>query len=288
METLIKPYLRKAVFTEAQPQMNKGMAKHIGVILIDSWESYKEDYINTVIKEIEGIENIKFTSESPRMSEENDKAFVVDHPLLEFKYKDIIYESRLITAICYDKLSTKNWTRIGVKKFLPYDENTTSQLKILLNKFAKKSCNWSHNRMTSIIENEMSRNAKSIGDFTVYTIGVQDMRIGRCLGRFDDLGINLKSILASDDLRNLLEDYYFKIFKLPVETDKKNKDHYWFTSQVNIENNLHHLTNENVLYNFNAKGSSLNAFGIGYDNSFEGNLGKISSLKIARYYGGQI
>jgi hypothetical protein len=281
--TAIYPILRKAIFSKPDKSINKRNAEKIAEAMKNNWDEDKKNYFNLIRNSLpDSITEIE-EEKTVRISNEREKAIIVDRPEIIIKIKNYCFNIRITSAICYDKFSTKNWTRIKLGKEFPQSRKNIDELNRLYSIISDKLCKYSHDITRKFFNENLQNDVRSVGNITIISCGIKDYKLGKQLEKFDNLDLEIKEFFTNKDAKNLIEKYYKEIFNIDnIEINKKSYNNFWFTSPINIENESGYIDNENVLYNFKQKNNNLFAFGIGYDNSSEKILAKLSSLKIAR------
>jgi len=288
MEKSINPVMRKAKFTLPNQDVDKNIAVQVAEEIQACWNINKPTYINTLSNSIKGL-NISIDNNDCRIRNEGNKAIVFDSPVMNIANGQNIFSARIITAICYDHYSTKNWTRISYLNDCPSDLNLFNELKDQYELITSTCCDISHKITQKALNKVADIESNSIGNCTIMTIGIEDPLLGKYLELFDDIDLQLKDIFTNIEAKQLIENYYQHIFNLKEVDPKKNKyDYHWITSPVSFINKLGFIIENNVLYNLRFSDNNIFANGIGYDDSKLGVLAKLSSLKIARSYTGGI
>jgi len=285
------PVYRKAEFMLAENHLKKAEAKEISQAIRDKWASMIDIYTKR-INQIDGIDDtpISLDTETTRVEEEGDTAYIVDNPVIIAKWKSFNFKIRTTIAVCYKESSTKNWTRVSLEDGISLEDNSNLDIiKKLYDEIANICCEINHRVFATTLEELYDRKAKSVGDFTIITFGVRDKQLGKYLELFDDVDLRLKELFTNESAKNLIENYFKDLHNRNSEDFHINdKNNYWIKSSSNVLDEDNYLLNSNVLYNINVKKNGIFAFGLGADESVDGSLANLSSLKLAKFYAKEI
>ena len=290
MEQLIYPVLRKADFSFPQETINKPEAlkisKHVEEKLKTEIDKYITAVRNVVIDNGDSIVDCKMTeNQETRIIEEGDFAYIIDNPILEAKWEEFIFRIRITIAVCYKQMSTKSWTRVSLKNGISKNDKDFNKLNNFYQNIASACCNVSHNLVSDVITNNQKKSPKSVGDFSIMTFGVQDQLLGKYLELFDDADLKLKELFQKEEAKKLILGYYDSFFnKTSNELSLINNDNYWINTSSSLLDQNGYVVNNNVLYKIIVKDNNLFALGLGHDDSFDGSLASISSLKVAKFF----
>lgn len=275
-QSIIYPVIRKAELTNPGMELTRTYAKRIAnnihrninknipKFLLELGKAFSPKYINV-------------EDSYPKVREEGKKVFIVDYPIISASKGDLIYNIRITTAICFKKSSSKNWTRVSIEKGVSFENNRLIEVKNSFNEIVNICCKLNQQIFIDVAIEEINNSPSSIGDFTIMTFGITDDKLGKCLELFDDFDLKLKSLFTSDhEAKRLIESYYKSLFN-KASLGKGD----WATDNVSFVTNDNYVADSNVLYNIESKGNSITIEGIGHDESSEGVVAKISSLKVA-------
>ncbi len=274
----IFPVIRKAQLTSAGAGLVKKVAQRIANSIFLEVEAHTSAFIHG-IKELLGEDVSIEPSNTSRFEEEGNKAFIIDFPVITVTTSVSEYEVRSTTAVCFKNSSTKNWTRVSLKGGIPLDDKTKlSNVKETFNKIADKCCAINREIFTKAVKNEFDKDPKSIGEFTILTFGITDKKLGKYLDLFDDIDLKLQELFSDEaEAKRLIESYYKSLFNENELTSGQ-----WATSNVSFVNKDNILRDSNVLYKIEKINNNTIIEGIGYDESTDGIVAKISSLKVAK------
>ncbi len=217
--------------------------------------------------------------QAPAVREEGNKAFIVDYPILRVLTNDFNYRVRSTTAVCYRNSTTKNWTRVSLEDGIPMDNDVLNHIKETYNTIVGECCKLNQNLFTEVIRSEFQENPKPDGDFTILTFGINDRRLGKILELFDDIDLKLEDLFTDElEAKRIIESYYKSLFN--EQSLNKGK---WVTSNVSFVTNDNIISDSNVLYNIKRNAQSTIIEGIGHDESHDGIVARVSSLKVARF-----
>ncbi|PTX58586.1 hypothetical protein C8N46_11377 [Kordia periserrulae] len=294
MNNLSYPVLRKAEFCLPVKNISKSKAKVLASKIEDEWDSISKQYLLKA-EEILGDQNVtvktpKHQKNLTRMLEEGKTAYVVDYPVISAKWETYTFNIRTTIAVCYKDSSTKNWTRVSLLEPVSLNDSKLSNIKEKYEQIANAYCSITHNLFSKTLEDSFNQKSKYVGDFTVLTFGVRDKQLGKYLDLFDDLDLQLKELFTKKSTaENIIKGYYKNLFNKGENIfEISNNKNYWVKSSSNIVDEDDYAKNSNVLYNINVNENGIMAFGLGSDDSAEGNLANVSSLKLARFYAKEI
>ncbi|WP_299111459.1 hypothetical protein [uncultured Winogradskyella sp.] len=291
MANLIYPVLRRAEFSQPEENLNKKVARQIATEIKNSWKSLSQKHIDVVKKILDSdlveIDYKQNKEKDARLTEEGLSAFVVDNPVINAQWKNYSFQIRTTIAVCHQESSTKNWTRVSLNNPISKENKDFKKLKEFYKKIASDCCTISHKEFSEIVSKKQQSRPDAIGDFTILTFGVEDEKLGQYLELFDDTDLMLKDLFQNKEAKNLIGDYYKRLFGKNKSDLLKNlsRENFWMTANSNLVNNEGYFENSNVLYKIMLQNNdSIFAYGLGHENSEEKELAKLSSLKIGKHY----
>ncbi|MFY0602940.1 MAG: hypothetical protein JXQ93_03255 [Flavobacteriaceae bacterium] len=288
--TVAYPVYRKADFLLPEDSLRKNEARKIANEVQTEWSSMLDLFVQK-INNVAGVTNTSvLDTEETRLAEDGDTAYVVDNPTILAEWESFTFKIRTTIAVCYQESSTKNWTRVSIKDGISLNDPKLEDLKKKYDEIADLCCGINNDVFTKILAEKFNKAAESVGDFTIMTFGVRDEMLGKYLELFDDVDLKLTELFTDKkEAKKLIESYYKNLFKIKTKDFYTNDDNnYWIKSSSNILNEEDYLVNSNVLYNINVKDNGIFAFGLGADDSPEGSLANLSSLKLAKFYAKEI
>ena len=120
-----RPVIRRAVLSRLDPPTTYRNAKRYAKLLSELFSMNQDEYKTIVAKAARcDLSEIHLDSIERIREKEEGRAIVVDHPRIystlksEKREKVVNFETRITTAFCLDKRSTKSWARVGI-----YHEN---------------------------------------------------------------------------------------------------------------------------------------------------------------------
>lgn len=297
MSTLLHPVMRKATISRPQDTL-KERADHVAASLCASWKTNASDYvelINGLLGKDAVDQAASLSTQEARIEDEGESTVVVDYPMITAKWKDYSFEIRTTVAICRKEASTKNWTRVSVADGLSYsdeEKETVRELQGMYDKLATKCSTLSHDIFEQVVESLYAGNkVESIGNFTIMTFGIQDDQLGQYLDLFDDVDLKLKDLFTQNaEAKKLIRSYYENLFgRGKVNFNPTNGESYWLRSVSDYVSQEGFVEEGKALYNIKVDEDQIFALGIGHDvPGASTSIAKLSSLKVARYFGLEI
>ncbi len=295
MSTVLHPVIRKATISRPEHTLEKG-ADRVAQELCASWPNNAVKFVER-IEEVLGkgaiVQDASMLQEKVRIEDEGTATVVVDYPKMSAQWKGYSFDIRNTVAICRKEASTKNWTRVYLSQGLSYGDKTAiGELKDVYDKLASTCSKQSHSIFEEVVETLYKDNkVHSIGDFKILTFGIEDDNLGQYLDLFEDVDLKLKDLFTKNaPARDWIKTYYENLFGPDSVTFEGNdRTNHWLTSVSDYVSKAGFVEEGRALYNIKVDKDGIFALGIGHDVSGErASIARLSSLKIARYFGLEI
>jgi len=287
---LIKPVYREAEFCKPKKVLSKKFAEKIAREMNSKWAEITSKQVKAIIACFEGVridKNFNKEEQISRIVDENDGAIIVDNPTIQFELNSYTFKIRTTIAICYEGTSTKIWTRVLLDEEIANYDNIES-LQDIYQKIGEECCKINKDYFSKIIIEAQEKSPEDLGKFIIMTFGVEDEKLGQYLELFDDPNLKLRDLFSTNKgAKKLFQNYYKTLFNkndILQETD----DDFWMTTAPSIVTKDGYLESNNVLFKIKVEDDGLFALGLGYDDSNDGVLAKLSSLDIAKLYAKKI
>lgn len=292
--SLVFPVVRDSKLGRPTNGIEKENAKSLAELLVKNWQVNQRAYKDAIEQVLDSLHEKKEESyyldskESPRITEEWDKSYVLDYPEIKVSFGKFFLNVRITTAICYHQSSTKNWARVSVDKGVDYNSEY-EQIKNLQNTIAGKCSEVSYEIFESLVKNHLNSNVDYTGEFLVLAFGIDDRKLGIHLNELDTLDLKLKDLLVKNKSAiNLFKNYFKKFANIEPDFAADSNENFWVETNSGVLYRKQKLVDAKTIFNMRVEDGKIMAIGIGEDGSGSGKVARLSSLEIARFFSSDI
>ena len=154
-------------------------------------------------------------------------------------------------------------------------------------KVAITCANWAEGLLRGLVRADLPRvKIESHGELEVSVLGARDEDLAPHFEVLSETDAPASELLAKTSLSRKLSRYFKKAHNLPQhlrDVTKEDRDTFWVSSPMAVELSNHKLVPREVLYLMRAQDDTVEALGVGYDDSARGDLAQRSFVKVARW-----
>lgn len=286
----VYPALRKTFFSVPTRKMHDKTKKALKDELEENSTSLTEQHMDA-IKNITKNDNIVVIPIRNAKDENRYGYRFSDHlfneNVISAKWENINFEITTSVEFEDNNKSIKNWTHIFVNNGVDHDPRKIRELNLIQDQIAASCCEISYNNLDTLIKKKQRKPTEIAGYMTALTYGVSDPELGEYLSRFWDKDLGMKDHFKDKDAKDCISGYYKSLFGENKKNLMKNlnKHNFWMTCDVSVVNEENYFEGFHVLQKVKyINNNNIAIFGLGFENSQDKDLAKISSKSIAHEF----
>jgi len=262
-------------------------------------EAALDDYTKSVATGLGvGVSRVRASEERPRLAWE-DKALVLDYPLLQVSGGERVLEMRLCFAICTAKASTKVWARVNMpvghptqSVRVPIDEvpGACEELRAIAN----STVGWGHETLERMVRERLGEREISVkADVKATILGIRDPELKRPFERLNEARVTAAELLGDDsELDERLTWYCRKIsciaesHRMSVYTRRPMLGRVaWFKMPLSAALAGGERVPRSVLFLMRDSNGHVEIIGLAHDDSERGDIAVRSGAVLSRAIG---
>ena len=267
--------------------------------LLERLEVSRADYIKSVATALGvSVSRVEALGERPRLAWE-DKALVLDYPLLQISGGERVLEMRLCFAICTAKASTKIWARVN----MPVGHATQSvrvrtdevpglckELRAISNSVIE----WGHAELATMVSERLDEREISMkADVKATILGIRDHQLEEGFERLDEAEFTAAKLLVNDSkLDERLTEYCQKISS--IDESHRLSDYTrrpvagrvaWFKMPTSAVLAGGGIVRRTVLFLMRDSNGHVEIIGLAYDDSEKGDIAVRAGAALSKVIG---
>lgn len=304
LEVSVIPYMRSGYFIKFKPKLTPDCANYLIDRLKSGWGCLRKTYFQNV-SETSEIEISNVTVDEDRTERlvvrSHGKSKILDLPTVRLrKPSGLVYENRVCVALCSaGDTNSKVWSRLGLASIerngaprgIRFDE--LGETVKLFRSVNTRLMEFFFERLKSILEQfkkptlpEVPTSMGKTSEMEALIIGTKDKQLAGFFKSLTDSRALIGDVVReqSETVTSRISEYFGAIeYGASLLDALQSKNIIWFSSPIQIVTESGYSELREVLFTLSEKGKRISLFGIGYDDSTNGELAHIAVNQFCLY-----